>query len=396
MGGMTYAIDALRVLTTSALNQGVKPPVVTAIAKYYATEMGRKVVTDGMDVLAGAGISRGPRNILSNHYIAAPLGITVEGANILTRTLIVFGQGVFRAHPHAYQVIKTLEAGDSKAFDRSLWGHVGHLVRNAFRAPLLSLSRGRLYRSCPKKNRRYFQKLAWASASFAMTTDIAMVLLGAKLKFKESISGRFADLLAWNYIGFAVLYRFAAQGYPKEDQALVDWAMKYVFVQIQTAFDGLYANLRFPGLSWLIKYGLGTWSHINRLDREASDELSHEVAELLLHASESRDRLTQGIYVTDDRNDPHGRVEFAFMMAKTASKIEHKIKDALRKGLLSKENAHKLAEQACEKGFITSAELRDLKLAEQARWEAIQVDDFSQSEYLGSASGPRQQQGKAS
>ncbi len=383
IGGLTYACDAMRVLTTSALNQGVKPPVVTAITKYYATELGRKVVTDGMDILGGAGISRGPRNILSNHYVATPLGITVEGANVLTRTLIVFGQGVFRAHPYAYQVIKTLENGESKSFDRALWGHIGHLVRIGFRAPLLSLTRGRIYRSSPDVNARYFQKLAWASASFAATTDMAMVLLGPELKTKESLSGRFADILAWNYIGFAVLYRFASQGHPKSDQVLVDWAMKYIFAQIQVAFDGIYANLKFPGVSWLIKYGIGTWSRLNRFDREASDELSYEVAELLMHASEARDRLTVGIYQPTDRKESIGRLEFALQMTEASKKIEQKIKDAVRKKVLPKKKVDKLHEAACEKGVITSDELRDLKLAKQARWDAVQVDDFSQEEYLG-------------
>lgn len=381
IAGMTYTLDALRTLTTSALNQGTKPPVITAITKYYATEMGRKIVTDGMDVLGGAGISLGPRNVLANHYVSAPVSITVEGANILTRTLIIFGQGLFRAHPYAYALIKALESSDLKAFDRALWGHLGHVLHNLFRAPLLSLSRGYFYWKAPKQNRRYFQKLAWASSSYALTTNLTMVLLGPALKFKESLSGRFADALAWNYIGFAVLYRFAAQGYPKEDQALVDWAMKYVFAQMQDAFDGIYQNLKFPGLSCFFRCGIGTWSRLNRFDSKASDLLTFKAAKTILHESGSRTRLTEGIFIPHDQKDSLGRIEFALHMSEIESKIEQKIKDAVKAKTLPKGKVKNLVEKALQAGAITEDEWKDFKLAQEARWEAIQVDDFSEEEY---------------
>ncbi len=382
VAGLTYTIDALRTLTTSALNQGVKPAVITAITKYYATELGRKAIMDGMDVLGGAGLSRGPRNVLSNHYISAPVAITVEGANILTRTLIVFGQGLFRAHPYAYTLIRSLESADVKHFDRALWGHMGHVIQNSFRAPMLSLTRGRLYRKCPKQNRRYFQKLAWASSSFALTTNLAMILLGPSLKFKESLSGRFADILAWNYIGFAVLYRYEAQGHHPEDKALMDWSMKYVFFQLERAFDGIYENLKFPGLAWFFRSIIGTWSRINRFDREASDELNFKAASILLHSSEARNRLTDGIFIPRDKKDALGRIEFALKMAEIESKIERKIRDAVKEKKLPKGKVENVSAKACELGIITKEELKDLKLAQEARWEAIQVDDFSEAEYF--------------
>lgn len=383
IAGLTYAMDAMRTLTTSALNQGIKPPIVTAITKYYATELGRKVINDGMDILAGAGLSRGPRNLLSSHYLAAPLGVTVEGANILTRTLMIFGQGVIRAHPYAYKLVKTLETNDRVGFDQALWGHVGHIVQSTFRAPLMSLSRGLVYWDCPKRNSRYFQKLAWASASFALTTNAAMVLLGSRLKFKESLSGRFSDVLAWIYIGFGVLSRFASNSYPQEDQQLVDWAMKYVFNQIQAAFDGIYANLKFPGLTWFIK-GFGVWSRINTLHEEIPDELSHNVANLLMRTSESRNRLTQGIYISQNSTDLSGRLEHALRLSEVASKIEFKIKDAIKHDLLDKKT-DKIAEKARMLGIISPDELQALHEAEKACWEAIQVDDFSEEAYKSPA-----------
>lgn len=385
LAGLTYIIESLRTLTTGALNQGTKPPVVTAITKYYTTELGRKVASDAMDIMGGAAISRGPRNVLANHYMSCPVGITVEGANILTRTLIIFGQGLFRAHPYAYALVKALESGDAKAFDRALWGQVGHTIHNFFRAPLLSLTRGRLYRKCPKQNRRHFQKLAWSSASFALTTNLAMMLVGPALKFKESLSGRFADLLAWNYIGFAVLHRYAAQGFPKEDQVFVDWSMKYVFAQMQEAFDGIFANLKFPGLSWFFKYKVGFWSRLNTFESKASDALTFKLAELIMRDSECRDRLTQGIFIPHHRNDTLGRVEFALKMTEVEARIEKKIKDAIKNKQLPKLKVAKLGAKACEMGIITKDELRDLNLAKDARWEAIQVDDFSEEEYRGAS-----------
>jgi acyl-CoA dehydrogenase len=383
IAGMTYMIDALRTLTTSSLNQGAKPPVITAITKYYATEMSRVVINDGMDVMGGAGISRGPRNILSNHYMSAPVAITVEGANILTRTLIIFGQGLFRAHPYAYALVKSLETGDSKGFDRALWGQMGHVVDNMFRAPILSLTRGRIHRHCPSINRRYFQKLVWSSSSFALTTNIAMMLLGPALKFKESLSGRFADILAWNYIGFSVLYRHAAQGHPKEDQVLVDWSMKYVFAQMQNAFEGIYENLRFPGLTWFFKGVVGTWLRLNRFDNKASDALGLKAADLIMSPTQSRDRLTHGIFIPGDRKDTLGRVEFALEMAQIEINIEKKIKQAIKNKQLPKWKLAKLSGKAFELGIITKEELNNLERAKEARWEAIQVDDFSEKDYRG-------------
>ena len=383
IGGLTYAVDALRTLTTGALNQGMKPGVVTAITKYYSTEISRKLANDGMDILGGAGISRGPRNFLANGYITAPLGITVEGANILTRTLIIFGQGLLRAHPYAYATVESLQTSNVKNFDKAFWGQIGHVAHLAFRAPLLSLTRGRLYRSCPSQNRRYFQKLAWASASFAFTTNLAMILVGSKLKFKEALSGRFADMLAWNYIGFGVLYRHAAQGSREEDQALVDWSMKYAFQQMQEAREGIYANLSFPGLTWLLRVVLGSWVRMNRFDSKASDELSFQVAHLITRFSEARNRLTDGIFIPNSRTDGLGRLEYAFELALVAEKIEKRIRDAVRRKILPKGKTEALKQRAVELGIINAQDLKDLELAKAAYWDAIQVDDFSDEEYFG-------------
>ncbi|MBI2602174.1 MAG: acyl-CoA dehydrogenase [Deltaproteobacteria bacterium] len=382
IGGFTYMIDAMRCLTTSALNQGIKPPVITAIVKYHSTELARKIVNRGMDVMGGAGISLGPRNLIAGHYIGAPVAITVEGANILTRTLMIFGQGMFRAHPFAYKVIKSFENKDLKKFDQALWGHVGHIVRNLFRVPLLSISRGRLYWNCPKEGRHTFQKLAWVSASFSLSADIAMFLLGPSLKVRERITGRFADILSWTYIGLAIMRRHAADGYPKEDTPFVHWGMKFVFAHIQRAFDGIYGNIKFRGLNWFLRL-MGMWSRANSLGEAIPDDLSRDVAKLLLKPSASRDRLTSGIFLGNDKEDPLGRLEYALKMVSAAEDAEKKVKQAIREKKLPKQKVVKLIDKALELSVISLEEARALKVSEEARLDAIQVDDFSPEEYRG-------------
>ncbi|MCB0385983.1 MAG: acyl-CoA dehydrogenase, partial [Bdellovibrionales bacterium] len=235
ISGMAYYSEAMRRYTLGALNQDIKPPVVTAMMKYNASEWFRKAVNDGMDILGGAAISLGPRNNIAIGYMAAPISITVEGANILTRTLMIFGQGALRAHPYAYKEVSAVENNDLKAFDKAFWGHIGHVVHNQFRALLLFWTRGYLAFGLQgdSHTRRYFRKLNWTSARFAILADIAMGVLGGKLKVKEKITGRFADILSHMYLATAVLRRYEAEGRRKEDLPFVHYSMQYAFSTIQ-------------------------------------------------------------------------------------------------------------------------------------------------------------------
>ena len=190
-------------------------------------------------------------------------------------------------------------------------------------------------------------------------------------------------MLAWNFIGLSVLYRFEAQGSHEKDQVLVDWSMKYVFAQMQQAYDGIYANLNVPGLGWFFKGVLGVWARFNRFDSPASDNLSFKAADLLMHTSPSRDRLTDGIFIPRDHKDSLGRIEFALEMAQTEEKIEKKIKAGIKNGILPKGKMEKLVGKALELGVINKQEFADFAIAKEARWEEIQVDDFSEAEYLG-------------
>ncbi len=382
IGGFNYLIEAARVYTCGGLDRGAKPAVVSAIMKYNTTELGRQVINDGMDILAGNGISRGPRNLLAHGYIATPIGITVEGANILTRTLMIFGQGAIRCHPYAYKEINALAQGDVQAFDEAFWGHVGLVVRNSARALLLSLTRGRLARTgVSGPAARYAQKLAWASASFAFLADLAMAVLGGNLKRKEKLTGRFADIFSWMYLATATLRRFEAEGRLEEDRPFFDWAMQYAFFRMQQAFEGLLDNLRIPGLTWFLRGPAAWWSRLNPLGRMPSDSLGHRVAQCMQLPGAQRERMTAGMYLPSDPNDALARLERAFQLAYEEDELLKKVHAAVKQGVLQKDRPDRLVHQAVEKGILTAQEAQRIQEAEAARWDAIQVDAFTLEEY---------------
>jgi acyl-CoA dehydrogenase len=377
IGGLTYLMDALRLYTCGAVDAGEQPAVVSAIAKYASTELSRKIVTDGMDILGGAGICRGPRNLLANIYTATPISITVEGANILTRTMMIFGQGAIRGHPYVYAEIAALERSDVAAFDRVLWPHLGSMVRNTFRAVLLGLSRGRLVRSpVPGPTAQYYRKLAWASATFAVLTDLAMFAFGGTLKRRETLTGRFADLLSWMYLGTATLRRFESEGRQTADLPLVDWAMNYTFAQLQQAFEGLFNNLPIPGLNLI-----AGWWRLNPVGVMPSDELGARVATLLQTPGAHRDRLTQGIYLPTHPDEALGRLEQAMMLTLQTETLFKAIKTAIQQGKLPQAQPEHLIEAAVTANIATREQAELMKEAAIARNEAIQVDSFSLADY---------------
>lgn len=382
--GANYYVEAMRKFTLSALNQGIKPPVVTAMAKYNATEIGRSCAIDGMDVLGGAGISLGPKNLLASAYISAPIAITVEGANILTRTLMIFGQGALRCHPFAFDEVNAVEQGQSKAFDIAFWGHIGHVVRNTARSIVLSLSRGYLAsRGVGGPSARYFQKLSWASASFAIMADLAMGFLGGKLKVKEKITGRFADIFSYLYIGTAVLRRFEAEGRPKEDLPYVQYSMEVVFRKIQESFEGLFANFEAPLLSWFFRGPLFWWVRLNSHGSGPSDALAQKMVKLSLTDSEQRDRHHFGMFFPTKEGEALERQEATFKAVIGAENVVKKVKKAVKAKKIPriKGDMNAMAKNALDAGIITQAELDLIAESEKLRWDAIQVDDFDNEEF---------------
>ncbi len=396
IGASTYALEAMRRFTLGALDKGIKPPVVTAMLKYQATEMGRRVINDAMDVLGGAGISLGSRNLIAEGYVAAPIGITVEGANIMTRTLIIFGQGALRCHPFAFDEVSSIEAGDVRKFDTAFWGHIGHVARNACRSILLSLTRGYLA-SAPAgshpKIKIHYRRLNWASATFAILADLAMGTLGGQLKSKEKITGRFADIFSHLYMSTCVLRRFHEEGQLEQDLPYVQFFLKYSMAEIQKGFDGLFDNLKIPGLRWLFKEVFGAWSRINSIGSQATDGWSHLISHSMLYSVEQRDRMSAGIYWVSEsthgadqvkaraNTDQTARLENAFVIVTKAELAEKKIKSAIKAGSIAKRKGKASWEDALAKKIISDEEFRLLSEADKVRYDAIMVDNFNESEY---------------
>jgi acyl-CoA dehydrogenase len=380
IAGFTYMMDAVRLYTCGAVDRGEQPAVVSAIAKYNTTELSRKIINDGMDILGGSGICRGPRNLLANIYTATPISITVEGANILTRTLMIFGQGVIRCHPYVYAETQALHSEDIAAFDQVFWSHMGAIVRNGFRTTLLSLTRGRLARSpVSGATASYYRKLVWASSTFALLTDLALITFGGSLKRKEKLTGRFADVLSWLYLGTATLQRFEAEGQPAEDLPIVHWTMQHAFAEMQAAFEGIFSNLDMPILGSLLRGPVLTFWRLNPIGTEPSDQLGSLVAQSLQKGGMVRDRLTTGIHIPTDPDQALGRLEHAFALVHQADPILKKIKASHRAG--SPSNASDAVETAYQSGLINDAEKDLLREAEKARNDAIQVDAFTMEDY---------------
>lgn len=378
----TYFTESMSQYVLSALDQGISPPVTTAMAKFACTEMSRETLKEGMDVLGGAGISMGPRNAIATGWISIPISITVEGANILTRTLMIFGQGALRAHPFAFKEVDAVQNGNLKEFDVAFWGHMGHIVRNTFRSVLLSVTRGHLA-SSPHKGAaaKYFRKLAWASASFAILADLAMGLLGGKLKVKEKLTGRFADIMVWMFIASAVLRKFEADGSQKDHEPLLHYSMSLAFHKIQTAFDGIFSNMDMPIIGLFFRGPIRWWSRLNTMSFEPKDRDGHLVVKGMMTNESVREVLSRGIYIPEDPNDSFGRTEKAYNKIREALPLEKKIKAAIRKKQLPKGRIIAVLDQAVAEGVLTTSEGELIREAEKLRYDAIQVDAFNDKEY---------------
>jgi acyl-CoA dehydrogenase len=384
IGGRTYRMDAARQLTMVALDQGEQPGVLSAILKYQLTEGNRHCINDAMDIHGGKGIVTGPGNYLAHAYQALPISITVEGANILTRSMIIFGQGAIRAHPW---LLREMEAardprpGGRQAFDKALFGHIGHFLSNLVRSLLLGLTGGFATRApISGPTARYFRQIIRMSAAFSLTSDLVLVMLGGSFKFREKLSGRLADALIHLYMGCSVLKRYEDEGRPDEDLPLLTWAMEDSLFTVQEALKGVLDNFPVPGIGglarWLI-FPLG--SPYN----PPSDRTGKEVARLLLSENPSRDRLVSGVYVSD-QEDASGRVHVAFHLVLTATQAENAIRNALNQPVTF-ENHEELVQKAVESGVITEEQATTVRLAQEAARAVIEVDDFTRAEIEGYA-----------
>ncbi|PHR57315.1 MAG: acyl-CoA dehydrogenase [Arcobacter sp.] len=382
IAGFTYMMDASRKFTIGAIDQGKKPAVINAVMKYHSTEIFREVINHSMDILGGAAISLGEKNLVAHAYFGAPVAITVEGANIMTRTLIIFGQGVIRCHPYAYKEIQALEGGDLDAFDENFFKHVGFTLRNMVRMTLLSMTRGYLHFSSRSTLiAKYERKLVWSSATFAFLTDFAMGYFGGSLKQREKITARFGDVLSWMYLLTATLKRFEVEGEKQEDEIYVRWMGDYALNQIQIAFEEISQNIDRSPIGLLFAYPIGWWMRINSLSKAPRDSYSKDLAAKLTMDSNDRETLTDGIYIPDDENEALAKLEHAFRLSRKADGIAHKVKTEIKAGKLKKGSPN-LYDEALELDIINKEEYALIIEANEVKIEAIGVDDFTMKDYL--------------
>ncbi|MCW8924936.1 MAG: acyl-CoA dehydrogenase [Xanthomonadales bacterium] len=382
IAGNTYATSALSRMTASAVDLGQKPAVPSAIAKYHATEMGRRIVNDAMDVHGGKGIVIGPRNYLARGYQGMPIWITVEGANILTRSLMIFGQGAIRCHPYVLKEMEAARIEDReralKEFDHLLFSHIGYSIGNAVRSMLLGLSFAR-FAAVPtdRKTAKYYRKLTRYSAALAFASDVAMLSLGGKLKYKEHISARLGDVLSQLYICSAMLKRFETQGRPATDQPILAWAFHDAIYKIQTALGSVVDN--FP--SRAIRVLLGTFIFpLGRHERQPGDRLGHKVSQLLMSPSETRQRLTNGAFVSADASNPVGLLEIALPRVIATEPLERRLLKATNAGELVALTPQEQLDKAVAQSIITEEEAEELKAVRAMVTEIITVDEFDTDE----------------
>ncbi len=378
IAGHTYIMDAARTMTAGAVDLGHEPAVASAIVKYNLTELMRQVVNDGMDVQGGAGICMGPRNLLARVYQSIPISITVEGANILTRSLIVFGQGAVRCHPFIFKEMQAAtdanRARGLKEFDKAFFGHIGFTVSNVARAFFLALTAGRLA-SVPERTplKYYYQQVSRMSAAFALFADVAMLMLGGSLKRREKISGRLADILSQMYLISAALKRFADDGNQRDDLALVRWGCEDALFKLQEAMIGFLRNYPVRPVAWLLRALVLPWG---KPYSGPSDELGQDVAESVLTPSAMRERLTGGMYLTRDDNEAIGRLDNTLASVVAAEPIEKRLRIAIQSGQLERTDEAGMLRAAVAQGVISEDEAAQLRFAAQGRREVISVDDF--------------------
>jgi acyl-CoA dehydrogenase len=371
LAATAYLLDAARRLTCAAIDRGHKPAVITAIMKAQATERLRVSANDAMDIHGGKGIMEGPLNYLGNLYRAVPIGITVEGANIMTRALIQFGQGAIRSHPFILKEMLALEESDKERgldeFDRAFWGHVGHSCLNALRAFVRGWTLGYAAPAPPAGPATdYFRQLSRYSSAFALAVDVALLTLGGNLKRREMISARFGDVLSELYLLSAVLKRWQEEGRQADDLPLVQWCMAQGFATIEMRLDEIIANFPNRPAAWLLRllvlpFGTRTLG--------PSDALTQACALILLTPSAARDRLTVDIYHGADDGGV-GRLDRAFALISAVQPLRDRLRQA---------HVHDI-DTARQRGLINDAEADQLKAVQLAIAAVVAVDDFPAEE----------------
>jgi acyl-CoA dehydrogenase len=382
MAGNVYIMTAASRVTCTAINAGEKPAVPSAILKYHNTEMGRQVANDAMDVHGGKAIMLGPKNYLARGYQSVPIAITVEGANILTRNLIIFGQGAIRCHPFVLAEMEAARDTDRErglvAFDRLLFKHVGYALSNVARSLVMALTLAR-FTDVPSTGptRRYYQHINRYSASFALMTDAAMLTLGGELKRKELLSARLGDILSYLYLASMVLKHYQDQGEPPDDLPLVEWSCRSLLYKTQEQLHGLLRNFPNRVVAALLRFAIFPRG---RTYSAPSDELGQQIVELIINPTATRERLTEGAYKTIEPGNPLGLLQQTMEYAERIKPIERRVFDAHRAGDIKADDTPGQIVEAERKGIVTAAEAEDLRAFDRKVMDVTGVDDFDPSE----------------
>jgi acyl-CoA dehydrogenase len=383
IGGHTYQITALSRLTAAAVDLGEKPSVPSAIAKYHATELGRQIVLDAMDIHAGKGVILGPKNWIGRFWQGSPIAITVEGANILTRSMIIFGQGATRCHPYVLKEMQAAAMTDPKAkldaFDAAVFGHMGFTLSNAVRSLFFGLTGSYIGRAPGDAyTRRYYRKLVRYSAALALLADMAMLMLGGKLKFKERLSARLGDVLSQLYIASAVLKRYEDNQRPEMEQPMLAWAIYDCVFKMQNALVGALRNFPFRPAAWVLGWIVFP---LGQRERAPGDRTGHRVAQLLMSPNAARDRLAEFCFTTACPNNPFGQMLAALPEVIDAEPIERRLQKAAKSGVLqAPEGSAAQLDQALQHSVITASEHALMLRVRKAVFEIISTDDFDSAD----------------
>jgi acyl-CoA dehydrogenase len=377
IGAFTYLCEATRKLTVSAIDSGLKPSIATAITKYHLTEMSRKIVNDAMDVHGGRTIQLGPSNYLGFYYIAQPISITVEGANILTRNLIIFGQGALRCHPYIQQEVAALHDNDSnralKKFDRLFFKHVGFILSNGLRCVVYGLTNGRWIRvPISDHTAKYYRQLTRMSAALSLVTDMSMGIMGGKLKQRERLSARLGDVLSYLYLASAALKYYEENQKTTADLIFVDWIQQYCLYQIGSAFYHFFANFPKYSLTNIIKKAIFPWGCHFHLPLDHQD---HQIADLMMQGNNLRERLTECLFLGGEQ-DICKKMETVFQYRLKVEPAYRKLQNAIRKGQINEKTLDQQIIAAKGAKILSDQEANELLELDRLQLEVIQVDEF--------------------
>ena len=384
IAGHTYIMNAAVSVTSGAIDQGEKPAVPSAILKYHCTELGRKVANDAMDVHGGKGVMMGPTNYVGRSYMATPIAITVEGANILTRSLIIYGQGAIRCHPFVLRELQA--AGDEDRdrglidFDDALFGHIGYAISNLARSFFLALTHAKFSRvPLNTPTRRYYQNINRYSAAFALASDFAMLTLGGDLKKRELLSARLGDILSSMYLASCVLKHFENQGRRATDLPLVEWSVRTLMYQAQESLHAFLLNFPNRPISWFLRFFIFPRG---RTYKTPSDDIGHRVVDLITTVGESRERLSRYAYTTLEPGNPLGKLQEALELAKEHEPLEKRLRQAHKEGLIASDYIGLQIEEAEKAQVISKAEANSLRDYHEKVSSLLDVDDFAPGEFL--------------